>query len=76
MNKELLKVLESKITDEEMKKKVLENPPVTMEELVKLASELGIELDFNACECELNDSDLTRISGGTEMQIPNVTYGY
>ena len=64
MNKELLKLLESLKLDEEMKKKILDNPPKTKEELIRLATQLGIEIDFDAGMVELDDSEIAKISGG------------
>ena len=70
MNKELLKLLESLKLDEEMKKKILDNPPRTREELIRLATQLGIEIDFDAAPAELDDSEIARISGGVTQYRP------
>ena len=70
MNKELLKLLESLKLDEEMKKKILDNPPRTREELIRLATQLGIEIDFDAVPAELDDSEIAKISGGVTQYQP------
>ena len=70
MNKELLKLLESLKLDEEMKKKILDNPPETKEELIRLATQLGIEIDFDAAPVELDDSEIAKISGGVMQSQP------
>ena len=70
MNKELLKLLESLKLDEEMKKKILDNPPKTKEELIRLATQLGIEIDFDAAPVELDDSEIAKISGGVMQSQP------
>ena len=70
MNKELLKLIESLKLDEEMKKKILDNPPKTREELIRLATQLGIEIDFDAAPVELDDSEIAKISGGVMQSSP------
>ena len=70
MNKELLKLLESLKLDEEMKKKILDNPPKTREELIRLATQLGIEIDFDAALDKLDDSEVAKISGGVAQCQP------
>ena len=70
MNKELLKLLESLKLDEEMKKKIFDNPPKTKEELIRLATQLGIEIDFDAALDKLDDSEVAKISGGVAQCQP------
>lgn len=70
MNKELFKLLESLKLDEEMKKKILDNPPKTKEELIRLATQLGIEIDFDAVLDKLDDSEVAKISGGAAQCRP------
>ena len=75
MNKELLKLFESLKLDEEMKKKIFDNPPKTREELIRLATQLGIEIDFDAALDKLDDSEIAKISGGV-AQYPPERNGY
>lgn len=70
MNKELFKLLESLKLDEEMKKKILDNSPKTKEELIRLATQLGIEIDFDAVLDKLDDSEVEKISGGVAQCQP------
>ena len=70
MNKELFKLLESLKLDEEMKKKILDNPPKTKEELIRLATQLGIEIDFDAVLDKLDDSEVEKNSGGVAQCRP------
>lgn len=67
MNKELSKLLNSTQLDEDTKNKIQENPPKTKEELIRLATQLGVEFDFDADTAELNDSDLAKVSGGKDL---------
>ena len=68
MNKELLALLESLKLDEETKKKILESRPTTRSELIRLATQLGIAVDFDAAPVELDDAVLAKVTGGAGQQ--------
>lgn len=65
MNKEVLKLLKSLKLDAEIKKKILENAPKTRGELIRLATQLGIELDIDAGPVALDESEIAKISAGS-----------
>lgn len=69
MNKELSTLLESLKLDEEVKKKILENAPKTREDLIRLATQLGVELDIDAGPVELDDSEIAKISAGAGKNL-------
>ena len=68
---ELLKALESLKLDEELQKKLLEKSPKNRFELVRLATQLGIELDFDAV-VELDDSEAAKVCGGVKQDNEDI----
>lgn len=74
MEKELLKILESLKLDEELQKKILEKSPKTRFELVRLATQLGVELDLDT-KVELDDSEVAMVCGGAKQDDENMLCG-
>lgn len=74
MEKELLKILESLKLDEELQKKILEKSPKTRFELVRLATQLGVELDLDT-KVELDDSEVAMVCGGVKQDDENMRCG-